>query len=131
MIKLIIGFILGVLAAYYTLPVIENYFGKLPRPSWASGNNEAQHSSNIINSMPPSQRKTPEVHDFSNEIMAAITLSKTHNLDAKASNFSLKIISKLIEANPELKPFVRARIPDGLTNREALEIFEQLYALEG
>lgn len=131
MIKTIIGFVLGVVATYYSLPVIEEYSGKLPRPSLTS-TNEVRHTSNIINSMPPSLRQTNHGSDeFGSEIMTAITLTKTRELDADASDFVLKLITKLIEVEPEIRPFIKNRMPDGLNNREALEIFEQYYSLKG
>lgn len=130
MLKTIIGFVLGVITSYYALPVLEEYFGKLPRPVLSSPK-EVNHSSNIINSAPPSPQKTSETGDnFGGEIVTAITLTKSRAADAKASDFALKLITKLIDDEPEIRPFVKKKLPDGLTNREALEIFEQYYLLK-
>jgi hypothetical protein len=127
MLKTIIGFVLGVLTTYYALPVLEDYFGKLPRPVLSSPK-EVNHSSNTINSVPPSPQKTSNAgDDFGGEIITAITLTKSRSPEAKASDFALKLISKLIDDEPEIRPYVKKKLPDGLTNREALEIFEQYY----
>lgn len=129
MLKTIIGFILGVIITYYTLPVFEEYFGKLPRPSFTSPK-EINHSSNIINSIPPSPRKTTQTEDdFRGEIMAAINVTILRAPDAEASEPVLKLISNLIDVEPEIRPFVKNRLPDGLNNHEALEIFEQYLLL--
>jgi|SRR5690554_688079 len=130
MLKTIIGFVLGVITTFYALPILEEYFGKLPRPVLSSPK-EVNHSSNIINSVPPSPQKTAETGDnFGGEIVTAITLTKSRAADAKASDFALKLITKLIDDEPEIRPFVKKKLPDGLTNREALEIFEQYYLLK-
>lgn len=130
MLKTIIGFVLGVITTYYALPVLEEYFGKLPRPVLSSPK-EVNHSSNIINSVPPSPRKTSQTgDDLRNEIMASISVTSLRAPDAQASEFVLKLISKLIDAEAEIRPFVKKKLPDGLTNRETLEIFEQYYLLK-
>lgn len=130
MLKTIIGFVLGVITTYYALPVLEEYFGKLPRPVLSSPK-EVNHSSKIINSVPPSPQKISETGDnFGGEIVTAITLTKSRAADAKSSDFALKLITKLIDDEPEIRPFVKKKLPDGLTNRETLEIFEQYYLLK-
>ena len=43
----------------------------------------------------------------------------------------VKLITNLIEQEPGIQTFVRERLGNGITNREALEIFEIYYTVKG
>ena len=77
MIRTIIGFILGAVATFYTLPFIESGTGKLPRPAigdWFSSENN-NHSSNIINSVPPSDYRQHADSKLAAEVMTALSFT--------------------------------------------------------
>lgn len=133
MIRTIIGFILGAVATFYTLPIIESGTGKLPRPAiddWFSSDNN-NHSSNIINSVPPSDYRQHADNKLAAEVMTAISVTRTHALNDKTSDYVVKLITNLIEREPGIQSFVRERLGNGLTNQEVLEIFEKYYSIHG
>tara|TARA_B100000700_G_scaffold15921_2_gene15835 strand:+ start:4447 stop:4848 length:402 start_codon:yes stop_codon:yes gene_type:complete len=133
MIRTIIGFILGAVATFYTLPFIESGTGKLPRPAigdWFSSENN-NHSSNIINSVPPSDYRQHADSTLAAEVMTAISVTRTRALNDQTSDYVVKLITNLIEREPGIQSFVRERLGNGLTNREALEIFEKYYSIQG
>ena len=132
MIKLILGFFLGIAAAYYTVPTIKSPL------DWAVTtkiqqffqSDERTHSSNTFNSMSPAETYALNNKDnVSAQIRTAITLISTRDLNDQTSVFSVNLISDLIEREPRLQPYVRTHISDGITNKEALDIFEMYYSL--
>lgn len=132
MIRTLIGFVLGVMVTFYTLPVIESSFGKLPRPQIGKifSSNE-NHSSNIFNSMPPAEFQSHFDDKLSGELMTAISITSARALDEQASVYVLKLITNLVEVEPGIQSFVQDRLGDGITNKDALEIFEKFYSLQG
>lgn len=132
MIKLILGFFLGIAAAYYTFPTMKSPF------DWAGAaklqqffqSDERTHSSNTFNSMSPAE--TVALNNKANvsaQIRTAITLISTRDLNDQTSIFAVNLISDLIEREPRLQQYVRTHINDGITNKEALDIFEKYYSL--
>ncbi len=133
MIRTIFGFILGVVATFYTLPFIESNFGSLPRPGIGElfAAKENQHSSNIINSVAPEEYAQLTNNKLAAEVMTAISVTRTRALNDQTSDYVVKIITDLVEREPGIQTFVRDRLSNGLTNREALEIFEKYYSIQG
>jgi len=131
MIKLILGFFLGIAAAYYTFPTMQSPF------DWAGSAklqpffqaDEQTHSSNTFNSMSPAETYALNKGNVSAQIRTAITLISTRDLNDQTSVFAVNLISDLIEREPRLQPYVRTHISDGITNKEALDIFEKYYSL--
>lgn len=133
MIRTIIGFILGAVATFYILLFIESSTGTLPRPAigdWLSSESN-NHSSNIINSVPPLDYRQHAENKLAAELMTAISVTRARSLNDQTSDYAVMVITNLIEREPEIQPFVRDRLGNGLTNREALEIFEKYYSIQG
>ena len=132
MFRTLIGFVLGVITTFYTLPVIESNFGKLSRPEIGKifSSNE-NHSSNIINSIPPEKFQTHFDDKRADELMTAISIISARALDEQASVYVLKLITDIVETEPGIQAFVQDRLRDGITNKDALEIFEKYYSLKG
>jgi len=132
MIKLILGFLLGIAAAYYTFPTMKSPFdwagtAKLQQFFQAD---EQTHSSNTFNSMSPAETAALKNRgNVSAQIRTAITLISTRDLNDQTSIFAVNLISDLIEREPRLQPYVRTHINNGITNKEALDIFEKYYSL--
>ena len=63
--------------------------------------------------------------------MTAISVTRTRALNDQTSDYVVKLITNLIEREPGIQSFVRERLGTGLTNREALEIFEKYYSIQG
>lgn len=132
MFRLVTGFILGLVAAVYTLPVLGNFSGQISCPSisgWFSDN--AGHGSNTINSVPPGEYLPVNQDDFDAKIMTAISVSRMRDLGGPTSEYVIKLISTIADKQPDIRGFILDRLRDGLTNREALEIFERYYAIQG
>lgn len=133
MIRMLIGFILGTITAFYTLPFIESQFGDLIRPTLSEmfSSGERQHSSNIINSMPPIDYRKKHDTKLAAEVMTAISVTRTRSKNDQTSDYVVKVITDLVEIEPGIQSFVRERLSNGLTNREALEIIEEYYSIQG
>lgn len=133
MIRIIIGFILGTAVTFYALPFIESGAGKLPRPAIGDmfSSDDNHHSSNIINSVPPAEYQTLVGNKLAAEVMTAISITRTRALNDQTSDYVVTLITNLVEREPGIQSFVRDRLSNGLTNREALEIFEKYYSLQG
>ena len=133
MIRTIFGFILGVAATFYTLPFIESNLGSIPRPGIGDlfATKENLHSSNIINSVAPKEYAQLTNNKLAAEVMTAIAVTRTRALNDQTSDYVVKIITDLVEREPGIQTFVRDRLSSGLTNREALEIFEKYYSIQG
>jgi len=125
MLRIFFGFAIGLVVAAYTLPIIDKHFGKIPLPDVSKVvSNETTHTSNVINPVPPN-------HSLSAKVQTALSIIGTRPLDAAASDFVVGLITELVEIETGIQPFVRNRVSGGLTNREALEIFEKYYAVQG
>jgi len=132
MIKLILGFFLGIAVAYYTVPTLKSPFNWIDTAKIHSffQPDERTHVSNTFNAMSPAE--TVALNNKSNvsaQIRTAITLISTRERNAQTSVFAVNLITDLIEREPRLQPFVRTRINKGITNKEALDIFEKYYSL--
>lgn len=133
MLRIFFGFAIGLIVAAYTLPVIEKHFGKIPLPGVSKVvSNETTHTSNVINPVPPNHfTRTDKNFSLSPKVQTALSVIGTRPLDSATSDFVVGLITELVETEPGIQPFVRNRISGGLTNREALEIFEKYYAVQG
>lgn len=132
MIRVFIGFILGVVATFYALPVIESGIGKIDRPAigdWLSSD-DSQESSKHSTYRPTAGFIQHADTQLAAELVTAISSIRTRAMHAPASEYVVKLITKLVEREPGIQPFVSDRIGDGLTNQEALEIFEQYYSIK-
>jgi hypothetical protein len=65
------------------------------------------------------------------KVQTAISLISARNLDDQTSDYAVNIITDLVEQEPQLQQFVRARLNNGITNKEALNIFERFFSLRG
>ncbi|QFT57140.1 hypothetical protein [Microbulbifer sp. THAF38] len=133
MFRIVVGFILGAISTFYILPFIESGTGKLPRPDIGGifSSDKNHHSSNIINSVPPSDYRQSINQKLDADVMTAISVTRTRSLNEQASSYVVKLITNLIEQEPGIQTFVRERLDNGITNREALEIFEKYYSVKG
>ena len=133
MIRTVVVFMLGAISTFYILPFIESGTGKLPRPAIGEmfSSNESHHSSNTINSEPPADYRQHIDRKLDAEVMTAISVTRTRALNEQASGYVVKLITSLIEQEPGIQTFVRERLGNGITNREALEIFEKYYSVKG
>ena len=132
MIKLILGFILGIAAAYYTVPTSKSPLEWIDTAKIHQffQSDELMHSSNTFNSMSPAETYAlNNKSDVSAQIRTAITLISTRDRDDQTSVFAVNLITDLIEREPRLQQYVRTQISDGITNKEALDIFEKYYSL--
>lgn len=133
MIRLVLGFILGVAAAYYTIPSLKSPFKDINTAKiqelFQPG--EPTHSSNTFNSMSPSEIYALENGNISASIRTAITLISARDLDDQTSDFAVNLITDLIEREPKLQKYVRIQLTNGITNKEALNIFEKYFSLQG
>ncbi|MCG8612059.1 MAG: hypothetical protein MI864_16150 [Pseudomonadales bacterium] len=133
MIRILIGFVLGIITAFYTMEFLESQFGDSPRTELRDlfSSKDNQHSSNIINSMPPEEYVNHSNNKLAAEVMTAISVTRTRSLNDQTSDYVLKLVTKLVGREPGIQTFVRDRLSNGLTNREALEIFEKYYSIQG
>ena len=134
MIRLILGFILGVAAAYYTVPSLQSPFDgfNISKITQFFQSDELTHTSNTFNATPPSEIESLGYqYGVSGKVRNAITLISAHDLDAQTSDYAVNLITDLIVKEPKLQEFVRAQMSDGITNKEALNIFEQYFSLQG
>lgn len=133
MIRLILGFILGVVATYYTAPSLQSHFKDINLSSMTQmfQSDEQTHSSNTFNSMSPSDISALNNNKMSAKVRTAISLISARNLNDQTSDYAVNLITDLVEQEPGLQQFVLARLNDGITNKEALNIFEQYFSLQG
>lgn len=135
MYRLILGFILGIAAAYYTVvPAVESPFNgfNTAKITQFFQSDELTHTSNTFNATPPSELESLGYqYGVSGKIRNAITLISAHDLDAQTSDYAVNLITDLIVEEPKLQGFVRAQMDNGITNKEALNIFEQYLSLQG
>jgi hypothetical protein len=132
MIRLTLGFILGVTAAYYTAPSLKSPFKDFEVSSITQlfQSDGKTHSSNTFNSMSPAETYAlNNRRDVSAQVRTAITLISTRDLGDQTSVFAVNLITDLIEHEPRLQQYVHTQISDGITNKEALDIFEKYYSL--
>jgi len=132
MIKLILGFFLGIAATYYTAPTLKSPLDLISTAKIHQffQSEELTHSSNTFNSMSPAETYAlNNKGNVSAQIRTAITLISTRDLNDQTSIFAVNLISDLIEREPRLQQYVRTHINDGITNKEALDIFEKYYSL--
>ena len=138
--RIFVGFVLGAAATFFCLPWIEDNVGPLHRPSFDqlvnSGTASFESTSKAINlpPIPDSNRrqvqKALEESSFVMDLVAAITLSKSQPAQAISSDYIIKVISKLVDNDSRISSFVQDRLQKGITNHEAIEIFEQFNALK-
>lgn len=132
MLRIAMGFLLGAVVTFYALPWIESVYGELPRSDMSQlmPTSESTYSSNVINSMSPQDmeavNKISKV-DFATQMMTAIAVTKSGKLDEQTSPFVIGLITSLIEEEPTLRLYVQNRLSNGLTNKEAMEIFEEYF----
>ncbi|MFV9615242.1 MAG: hypothetical protein ACNYZG_04750 [Gammaproteobacteria bacterium] len=133
MIRLILGFILGVVATYYTAPSLKSPFKDINVSSIKQmfQSDEQTHSSNTFNSMSPSDISALNNNKMSAKVRTAISLISARNLNDQTSDYAVNLITDLVEQEPGLQQFVLAQLNDGITNKEALNIFEQYFSLQG
>lgn len=134
MFRLILGFILGVVATYYTITALQPSFDGINKSKIKQlfQSDELTHSSNTFNSMPPPESfKLNNQNNISTQIQTAITLISAHDLNKPTSDYVITIITELIEHEPKLQQYVRIQLKNGLTNKEALNIFEKYFSLQG
>lgn len=131
MIKTLIGFILGVVASYYTYPYFGDHFRDFGQQINSTSFSSNSHTNNSSRTLLSEQNRMIANNQLSVELMTAISVIKTRKLSAHTSEFTVQLISKLVEKEPGIQSFVHARLDNGLSNREALEIFEQYYFLQG
>ena len=132
MIKTLIGFVLGVVASYYTYPYFGHHFHDMSQQintNIFSGNSSANTSRQTM--LLSEQNKMLVDNKLNVELMTAMSVIKTRNLSEHTSDFTVKLISKLIEKEPGIQAFVQSRLDDGISNKEALEIFERYYSIQG
>jgi hypothetical protein len=124
MFRLLLGVIAGIFISYYTLPVIESHIGSLPRPDIVDllhSSNKKQ--SNTINALSPDDLKQLSIINLKNEVITAASTVQSQAIDADASHHTTTIIRRLLTIDSSMHPFVEARLSNGITNGEALEIF--------
>ena len=133
MIRLTIGFILGVAAAYYTVPSLKSPFKDINVSSITQmfQSDGQSHSSNTFNSMSPNDISALSHNKMTAKVQTAVSLISARKLSDQTSNYAVNLITDLVEQEPELQQFVRARLNNGITNKEALNIFEQFFSLQG
>ena len=81
--------------------------------------------------MSPSEIYALENGNISASIRTAITLISARDLDDQTSDFAVNLITDLIEREPKLQKYVRIQLTNGITNKEALNIFEKYFSLQG
>jgi O-phosphoseryl-tRNA(Cys) synthetase len=111
MIKILIGFVLGCAATFYSLPWLEQKFGVLPRPAIQIGvdNIDAKHRS---------------FKKLSLDKKIQVVQSKAKHLDknAMAGRELTLTVHEIKSASPQIEAVILEVVSDGLTNGEGLSI---------
>ena len=135
MFKLIIAFVIGIGIAYYTVPELKAPFDSVVKTfniSQYFEPDELHHTSNTFNATPPDEfENLGYKYNISAKVNNAITMISAHNLNEQTSDYAVSVITDLIDEEPRLQEYVRSKMSDGITNKEALHIFEQYFSLQG
>jgi len=136
MIKLLLGFVIGTIFTFYNLPKVEAYFGELDRPDLPNFFSTSQSTATSPERLPqvaydPALRQATKQAADGMKLITAITMIKTKPPEDQTGEYVIQLISNLANKEPNIARYVHNRMPDGITNREALEIFEKFLSIQG
>lgn len=123
MIRLLFGFILGVVASYYTFPMFYSAQGPLPKFSLENLFSDNQTlTSNTINANPPPQFQQVKTDALAERISVARSLAQLNPPQATTTAEVLEVIYSAARKDPVVNSLFLDRASNGLTNQEALAI---------
>ena len=123
MIRLLFGFILGVVASYFTFPMFYSTPGPLPKFSLENLLSEEQTlSSNTINPNPPAHFQQIEADALAEKISVARSLAQLNPPQSATTPEVLNVIYSAARKDPVVNSLFLDRASNGLTNQEALII---------
>ncbi len=123
MIRLLFGFVLGVVASYYTFPVFYSAPGPFPEFSLENLFSDDQTlTSNTINANPPSHFQQVKTDSLAERISVARSLARLNPPQAATTTEVLDVIYSAARKDPVVNSLFLDRASDGLTNQEALII---------
>lgn len=123
MIRLLIGFILGVVASYYTFPMFYSAPGPLPKFSLDNLFSEEQTlSSNTINANPPAHFQQVKADALAERISVARSLAQLNPPQSATAPEVLDVIYSAARKDPVVNSLFLEKAGNGLTNQEALII---------
>ena len=116
MFRVLLGFILGAVVTFYSLPYIEDFFGEIPRPSISQIKKTVTSEPSIISPLHP---------DFQNRVSLAYQLAVNSDQKHLADGSLLHLISELAEKDSQVASLANYHGSSGITNEEAAYILEQ------
>ena len=123
MIRLLFGFILGVVASYFTFPMFYSTPGPLPKFSLENLLSEEQTlSSNTINPNPPAHFQPITADALAEKISVARSLAQLNPPQSATTPEVLDVIYSAARTDPVVYSLFLDRASNGLTNQEALII---------
>ncbi|MBL3558824.1 MULTISPECIES: hypothetical protein [Marinobacter] len=123
MFKLLFGFILGVMASYFTFPMFYSTPGPLPKFSLENLLSEEQTlSSNMINPNPPAHFQQIKADALAEKISVARSLAQLNPPQSATTPEVLNVIYSAARKDPVVNSLFLDRASNGLTNQEALII---------
>ncbi|GGE77333.1 MAG: hypothetical protein ABJM11_17775 [Marinobacter sp.] len=123
MIRLLFGFILGVVASYFTFPMFYSTLGPLPKFSLENLLSEEQTlSSNTINPNPPAHFQQIKADALAEKISVARSLAQLNPPQSATTPEVLNVIYSAARKDPVVNSLFLDRASNGLTNQEALII---------
>lgn len=123
MIRLLFGFILGVVASYYTFPMLYSTPGPLPKFSLQNLFSDDQTlTSNTINANPPAHSQQVKTDSLAERISVARSLARLNPPQAATTAEVLDVVYSAARKDPVVNSLFLDRASDGLTNQEALII---------
>ena len=123
MIRLLFGFILGVVASYFTFPMFYSTPGPLPKFSLENLLSEEQTlSSNTINPNPPAHFQQIKADALAEKISVARSLAQLNPPQSATTPEVLNVIYSAARKDPVVNSLFLEKAGNGLTNQEALII---------
>jgi len=127
MFKLSVGFILGVVATFYSYPTVKDFFGVVFKSEIVETLND---KISYPTSISPAYRQQIEETSDAIHLMTIIALTKAKPISEKAHDYVLKIITDLVNKEPSIATVVQNSLKNGITNQEALAIFEKYISVQ-
>lgn len=130
MIKITIGFVLGVFATFYSLPWVERTSTDLPRPNLSElvSSKDSKHTSNIINSMSLDEIKELQDTDLAREVMSMAYNLKNKDWTEPASGKLINMVKNIATREPQIGQHIQAELSNGMTNIEAFAIINTYFS---
>lgn len=128
MLRLFIGFVLGVVTSYYSMPSLFKLTVLLPEVNFERFfSNDQPLTSNTINATHPSEFENTAAHNaISERVEIARSLAELHPTQDPASIEVTEVLFNLARKSPQAQALLQEKLPGGLTNGEALSILSSI-----